>query len=266
MRVALQVLGQLGGDGLSRGIVNAFGHRHDAAAQAVVGGLHVGQEALHRELALGQVDQVRAVVVVLAAQRRGRRQKPGVPPHDHGHVHARQRGVVQVGPRKGLGHEARGRGKAGRVVVAHQIVVDGLRDVDAAQRIARPRCLLADDAHGVGRVVAADVEEVPDAVRLQHLEDLLAVLQIRLVARGAERRARGAGHELQVVAGLLRQIEKVFVDDAAHAMPGAVHPLHAELPARLQHHAHQGLVDHRRRAASLGDQNLAWGHVDALRC
>ena len=246
--------------------MDALGHRHDAAAQAVVSGLHIGQEALHRELALGQVDQVRAVIVVLAAQRRGRCQKPGVPPHDHGHVHARQRGVVQVGACKGLGHEARGRGKAGRVVVAHQVVVDGLRDVDAAQRVARPRRLLADDAHRVRRVVAADVEEVADAVGLQHLEDLLAVLQVRLVAGGAERRAGCACHQFQVVAGFLREVEEVLVDDAAHPVTGAVHPFHAELPARLQHHAHQGLIDHRRRAASLGDQNLAWGHVAALRC
>ena len=70
----------------------------------------------------------------------------------------------------------------------------------AAQRIAGLARLLADDAHRVRRVVAADVEEVADAVRLQHLEDLLAVGQVGLVAGRAERRGGRGGHQLEVVA------------------------------------------------------------------
>jgi hypothetical protein len=56
----------------------------------------------------------------------------------------------------------------------------------------------------------------------QHLEDLVAVGQVGLVAGAAQRRAGVAGHQFQVVAGLLRQVDEVFVDDAAHTMARAV--------------------------------------------
>jgi hypothetical protein len=95
------------------GVVDAFADGDHAAAVALVGGLHVGQEAVDLEGALGHVDQVRAVVGELLAQRRGRGQEAGVPPHHHAHVDARQRRVVEVGAGKGLGHEARRAGKPG---------------------------------------------------------------------------------------------------------------------------------------------------------
>jgi hypothetical protein len=180
-----------------------------------------------------------------------------MPAHHHAHVHAGQRGVVEVGAGKGLGHEARRAGEARRVVVEHQVVVDGLRDVDAAQRVAglgaplRPRCARC------RRVVAADVEEVLDLVRAQHLEHLLAVGQVGLVARAAQRRRRRAGHQLEVVAGLLRQVDEVLVDDAAHTVACTVHARHFAKAPRLEHHAHQRLVDDRGGAAALGDEDLA---------
>jgi hypothetical protein len=59
---------------------------------------------------------------------------------------------------------------------------------------------------------------VLDLVRAQHLEDLLAIGQVGLVARGAQRRRRRGRHQFQVVAGLLREVDQVFVDDAAHAV------------------------------------------------
>jgi hypothetical protein len=92
-----------------------------------------GQKLLQHKGAFGQVNQVRAVVGKLLAQGRGGGQKAGVAPHHHPHVDAGQRGVVQVGTGKGLRDKARRRRKARRVVVAHQIVVNGFGDVHAAQ-------------------------------------------------------------------------------------------------------------------------------------
>ncbi|MDT4863598.1 hypothetical protein FQZ97_983110 [compost metagenome] len=186
-----------------------------------------------------------------------------MPPHHHAHVHAGQRGVVEVGTGKGLCHEARRRGKAGRVVVAHQVVVDGLGDVDRTQRVVRLARLFAHDAHRVRRIVAADVEEVLDLVGPEHLEDFLAVLQVGLVARGAQRRGRGTGHRFEVVTGLLREVHELLVHDATHAVARAVDQLHVLETPRLQRHAHQRLVDHGGRAAALGDENFSGWHGSA---
>ena len=58
--------------------------------------------------------------------------------HHHADIDAGQGGVVEVGAGEGLGDEARRRGKARRVVVADQIVVDGLGNVDAARADSWP--------------------------------------------------------------------------------------------------------------------------------
>ena len=118
----------------------------------------------------------------------------------------------------------------------------------------------ADDAHRVRRVVAADVEKVLDLVRLQDLEDFLAVTLVGLVACGAQRRRWRVGDQFKVVAGFLRQVHEVLIDDAAHAVARAVDARDLSKPPRLQRHADQRLVDHRRRAAALGDENFSGCH------
>ena len=195
MGVLLEVLGQHGQDRPPRGVVDAFADGNHAAAVAFMRSLHVGQEAVDLEHPLGHVDEVRAVVWELLAQRAGRGQEAGVAAHHDADVNAGQRGVVEVGAGKGQRHEARRTGETRRVVVEHEVVVDRLRDVDAAQRVAGLGGLLGDDAHGVRRVVAADVEEVLDLVRLEHLEHLLAVGQIGFVACAAQRRGGRVGHQ-----------------------------------------------------------------------
>ena len=219
--------------------------------------LDVGEELLEHEGALGQVDQVRAVVGGFSAERGGGGEEAGMSPHHHADVHAGQRGIIEVGAGEGLRDEARGRRETGRVVVADQVVVDGLRDVDAAQRVAGLLRFEADDAHRVGRVVAADVEKVFDLVRAQHVENLLAVGDVGLVAGRAERRRRRRGDQFEVGGGLLGQVDELFVDDAAHAMQGAVYARHLGKAARFEHHARERLVDHGGRAASLGDENFS---------
>jgi hypothetical protein len=94
-------------------------------------------------------------------------------------------------------HDKAGGGRIpGRMVVAHQIVVYGLGNVDATQCVVGAPGFFADDAHRVRGIIAADVEEIADAMRLEHLEDLLAVAQIGFVAGGAERGRWRVGHHL----------------------------------------------------------------------
>ena len=138
----------------------------------------------------------------------------------------------------------------------HEVVVDGLRDMDAAQVVARLVRLLRDDPHGVRAVVAADVEETADRVRLQHAEDLLAVCMIGLVARRAERRGRRERHHVEVVRRLLREVHQLLVDNAAHAMQRAVDLPNLTELARFRYDAGQRLVDHRGGTTALSNQNV----------
>ena len=74
--------------------------------------------------------------------------------HHHSDIHTRQSGVVEIGASEGLGDETRRRRKARRMVVADEVVVDGFRDVDAAQWIIGLFRLFADDAHLSEAIVA----------------------------------------------------------------------------------------------------------------
>ncbi len=56
------------------------------------------------------------------------------------------------------------------------------------------------------------------------------------------------------------RIDEILVDDAAHAVIGAIDPLHLPEFARFQNRPDQRLVDDGGRAAALGDENL--GEVD----
>jgi hypothetical protein len=130
---------------------------------------------------------MRAIIGEFLAQGRGGGEKARMATHDNANIDAGQRRIVEIDAHERLGHIARSRGKARRVVVLDQIVVDGFRNVDAAQVVAGLARFIVDDANGVRGIVAAGVKEIADLVRPQDLEDLLAILQIRLVARRAKR-------------------------------------------------------------------------------
>ena len=143
------------------------------------------------------------------------------------------------------------------MVEADEIVVDGLRDMDRAQPMIGFLGLLGDDAHSVGGIVAADVEERVDRVGFEDLEDLLAVFAVRLVAGRAEGGGGGRRDRLEVGDRLLPEVDEIVVDDAAHALQRAIDMRDVREAPRLQRNAGQRLVDDRRRSASLGDKNLA---------
>ena len=85
--------------------------------------------------------------------------------HHHRHIDAGQRAIVEVEPHEGLRDEPGRRRISRHVVGAHQVVVDRLGDMHAAQIVARLLRFLGDDAHRIGAVVAPDVEEVANVVR-----------------------------------------------------------------------------------------------------
>ena len=187
-----------------------------------------------------------------------------MPAHHHRDIDAFQRQIVEIGAGEGLRDEPRRRRIARRVVEADEIVVDRLGDMDRPQLMVGFLGLLGDDAHRVGGIVAADVEEGVDRMRFQNLEDLLAIFAVRLVAGRAESRGGRRRDRLEVRDRLLAQIDQIIVDDAAHALERAIDMADVGKPSRLERHAGQRLVDDRSRTASLGDKDLV-RHVFSLR-
>jgi len=100
-------------------------------------------------------------------------------------------------------------------------------------------------------------------VRLENLDHAVEVFvlpRLEFVAAGAD----GAGgrrraEQADLLGRLVRQVEQFLLEDALDAMPAGVHRadfLH--LPGGLDDAAER-VVDHRRRAAGLGDNHVT-GH------
>ena len=142
------------------------------------------------------------------------------------------------------------------MVEADEIVVDGLGDVNCAKPMIAFLRLLGDDAHRVGGIVAADIEERVDRVGFEDLEDLLAILAVGLVAGRAERGGRRRRDRLEIGDRLLAEIDEIVVDDAAHALQRAIDMRDVGKAPRLERHPGQRLVDDRGRPAALGDKDL----------
>ena len=221
------------GDEGSVGVVDALGDRHQAVLLLGVDPLHVGDELIHVEVHLGQVDQVGAVALLVGQSGRGG-EPAGVAAHalDDGD-HA---GVIHGGIAIDLHHgggDVLGRGGEARAVVgAVQVVVDGLGNAHHAAVIAHLGAVAADLVAGVHGVVATVVEEVPDVVLLEDLQNALVVGVVHvgvrnLVAAGAQ------GGDVLAVQGGLDDAVGGSVDDGRGAAGLADHGC-----------ADQGLVGH----------------------
>ena len=81
------------------------------------------------------------------------------------------------------------------------------------------------------------------------LENLLAIFEVWLVARGSECGGRRRRDRLEVGDRFLPEIDKVVVDDAAHALQCAIDVADVGKPPRLERHPGQRLIDHRCRTA-----------------
>ena len=99
---------------------------------------------------------MRAVVLLVAPGGGGSGQEAGVAAHDDADIDAGQGAEIEIDAAEGAGDELARRDEAGRVVVLHQVVVDGLRGVHEGH-LAAGR--FGQDLLGAGRVVAADIDE-----------------------------------------------------------------------------------------------------------
>ena len=94
--------------------------------------------------------------------------------------------------------------------------------MDDTQLIPGFFSVFIDDPARVRRVVAADIIEIADIVGLKYLEYLVAVFFIGFVP-GRKHRRRGRPRDyFQVMGRGLGQIQKFFVDNAAHAIDRAI--------------------------------------------
>jgi hypothetical protein len=266
------------GGGVGRKVVavrvdQPLGDDDQAVALALQDALHVLQDLLLVEGDLGEEDQVRGVVGVVAALReRGARGDPaGAPAHDlddrdqvalaHRLVVARD---LADGHREVLDHAAVARA----VVRAGEVVVDRLRDADDAQLIALLLRQLGDLVGRVLGVVAADVEEIADVVGLEDLDDALEVLLLlELVAARAERRARRVAERPDLLLRLGRQVHHVLLEDAEDAVQAAVDLLDRLMVERLGHDAGQARVNDGGGAARLTHQDVTYefSHVKSYK-
>ena len=240
--------------------MHTFRDGDDTAPILVEDGLDVRGEDIHVETTLREINQVRAVVMVFARQGGGGSQKARVPAHDDANIDAWQRAIIEVYPGESGGHELGSRWKSRRMVVDHQIVIDGFRDMHAAKAIVGLLRLVCEDTQRIGRIVAADIKERADAMRLQDLENFLAIGEVGLVASRAERRAWRGCDLLQVDVRFLSQIDHGLIDDTADAMQCPVYASGIPAP-RFLHSADQGLVNDRRRTATLRDQHFPLQHA-----
>ena len=217
------------GDEGAVGVVDALGHGYHALAGLIVDGLHIGEEPVHVKIGLGQIDQV-GTAAGEGGQGGGAGQPAGVAAHnlDDGD-HA---GVIHVGvlPHLGAGGgDILGRGgKAGAVVGAVQVIVDGLWNTHDAALVAHFLHILGDLVAGVHGVVAAVVEEIADIVLLEDLQDTLVIGIIyvgirQLVAAGAQGRGGGVFHQVQLSGVLLSHVVQLVLQHTLDAVGGAQH-------------------------------------------
>ena len=116
-----------------------------------------------------------------------------MPAHDNVELDARQRGIVELVSHECLSNKARGGRKARGVVVAFEIVVDGLWNMEGPQVVSVLSRHLVYDARGIRAVVAANVKEVSDVVFGESIEDLLAIGFVGFVATAPQTGRRRVG-------------------------------------------------------------------------
>ena len=145
------------------------------------------------------------------------------------------------------------------MVGEREIVIDRLRDADDAELVALRLRELGDLVGGVLGVVAADVEEVADVVRLEDFKDAVEIgLLLELVTAGAE---GGAGRVLEgadLLLGLGREVDQVFLENTEHAVERAVNLLDALMVERFGNDAGDAGVNDGGGATGLAHQNVSY--------
>ena len=246
------------------GDLDTFGHGDDHGAAVLLHAAHVLHEPFGREGDLRQIDQLRRGLAAQARQRCGGGQPAGVAPHDlhdQDGIKIVHRAVADDLRHRG-GDELRRRAVARRVIHARQIVIDGLRHADDPNGTADCGEIGGQLFHRVHRIVAADVKERADIMRLQRAADLFVRMRVffgrgQLVPAGAQ----GGGWRLDQQSALLRisqpvgQIDQPVAQHALDAVGGAENALYAFADGLLVHAEQRG-IDHTGRAAGLGNGDV----------
>ena len=205
---------------------------------------------------------MRCIAGLVARETAGGGDPAGMPTHDLHHEDlgrgARHGGDIERRLARGDGDVFRDRAEAGTAVGVRQIVVDRLRHADTGDRIAQGLADLRDLERGVHGVVAAVVEEIPDVVRFEDLDEALvfgAVLleALQLEARRAEGARRGVLQPADGGGALLAHVDEVFREGADDAVPAGV-----DL-ADVLRLLHRGLDDTRRGGVDDGGDTARLG-------
>ena len=116
------------------------------------------------------------------------------------------------------------------MIGVRQVVINGLGDAVDAQLVAASARLLMYFESRVLRIVAADIKEVADVMRLKDLEEpvhvfaglLWALLEIEFETACAQRGRRRVFEALDSPCPLLADVNQVLVQDAQDAIGAAV--------------------------------------------
>ena len=171
--VAERILAAAGiGDEAAVRAADALAGDHHAVADALDHRLHAGEEIGFVVDAFGEQDEVRRIVPAYARKPGGGGQPAGVAAHRLVDEHLGRGLGHRRHVQRAFAHRDRGvlrrRAEARAAVGDREVVVDGLGHADAGQRIAEFGGQLRDLERGVGRIVAAVVEEPAHVVGLEH--------------------------------------------------------------------------------------------------
>ncbi len=247
------------GDEAAVRVMDALGDGDDAVAVLLVAFGHVGNELVHVEVDLGEVNKVAAGLFRVGKRSRSR-QPACVAAHalDDGDL----ADVIDAGVARNFHDRGRNilgsRGKARAVVGTKEVVVDGLGNAHDAAVVADLLHIFRDLVAGIHGVVAAVVAEITHVVLLEDLKDALVVGVVdvgigNLVAAGAERGGGGIGQAVELCAVFLVHAQKLVVQNALDAVVRAVDLRDAVGIKRGADDAVSGRIDNGRRAAGLAD-------------
>ena len=234
-------------------------HNGVLPAQKARDALHQGVLVKRR---LGEKNQVGSFRATRSREGGGPGEPAGVAPHDLDEGHALEVVDVRVAEElaAGGGHELCRAAVAGRVVGAHEVVVDGLGYADEADRAAYLAAVGAQLGDGVHGVVAADVEHGVDPVGVQARKDVLVERGVGEVGQLEAAASQPACRRLpQQRQALLVRKRGPQVDGPAGEKPldAVAHARDlAALLARRRDDARQARVDCRRGTAGLTDQDV----------
>jgi len=253
-------------------VADALGYGDDRPALLRDDAVETGEELIHVKGALGNVDQVRRVLLIALARGSGRRQPSHAAAHGFQNGDRLRQGTdIQPQVARGLGNVAGRAGVAWATIRNGNVVIDGLGNAQHAHVIGGLGGLPAMAADRLGPehgAVAAGEEDVVNVVLAQALEEALQIVLRRLGARGAKRRAGSCAEQVKVSRREVAEVDGGSIGEALEAEPCAEDAGELAVRMRFFDDCGKGRVEDLRRSAALHDQQIARRHLrpDSGRC